>query len=95
MQILLDSPKPIPADSTIVANNSKITQLSIQLDGQRYALIKRLGRVFERTNKDILIDFLDLWVKHNIEQFPESERKSILELVETRRLEHSITHRKP
>lgn len=36
MQILIDSPKPIPADSTIVANNSKITQLPIQLDGQRY-----------------------------------------------------------
>ena len=94
MQIHLQASKVIPADSTIESQN-KITQLSIQLDGDRYALVKRLGRVFERTNKDIFIDLLDMWVKHNIEQFPEIERKSILELVETRRLEHSITHRKP
>ena len=94
MQIHLQAPQAIPADSTIKSQN-KITQLSIQLDGDRYALVKRLGRVFERTNKDIFIDFLDMWLKHNIEQFPEIERKSILELVETRRLEHSINHRKP
>ena len=36
-------------------------------DCEDYALLKRLGRVFERTNKDILIDFLGLWVKHSIE----------------------------
>ena len=94
MQIHLQAPKVIPADSTIKSQN-KITQLSIQLDGDRYALVKRLGRVFERTNKDIFIDLLDMWVKHNIEMFPEEERVKVLALVEERRLEHSITHRKP
>ena len=57
--------------------------------------MKRLGRVFERTNKDIFIDFLDMWLKHNIEMFPEGEREEVLALVEDRRLEHFITHRKP
>lgn len=57
--------------------------------------MKRLGRVFERTNKDIFIDFLDMWLKHNIEMFPERERAKVLALVDERRLEHSITHRKP
>lgn len=94
MQIHLQAPKVIPADSTIESQN-KITQLSIQLDGARYALVKRLGRVFERTNKDIFIDFLDMWLKHNIEMFPEEERAKVLALVEERILEHSITHRKP
>lgn len=94
MQIHLQASKVIPTDSTIESQN-KITQLSLQLDGNRYALVKRLGRVFERTNKDIFIDFLDMWLKHNIEMFPEDERKEVLALVEDRRLEHSITHRKP
>lgn len=30
-----------------------------------------------------------------IEMFPEEERKDVLALVDERRLEHSITHRKP
>lgn len=94
MQIHLQASKIVPADSTIESQN-KITQLSIQLDGDRYALVKRLGRVFERTNKDIFIDFLDMWLEHNIEMFPEDEREEVLALVENRRLEHSITHRKP
>jgi hypothetical protein len=32
---------------------------------------------------------------HFIEMFPEEERVKVLALVEERRLEHSITHRKP
>lgn len=52
MQIHLQAPQAIPADSTIKSQN-KITQLSIQLDGDRYALVKRLGRVFERKQRYI------------------------------------------
>ena len=94
MQIHLKAQKAVPSDSTLSPLN-KITQLSLQLDGHRYSLIKRLRRVFERTNKDILIDFLDMWLEHNIDSFPQDERETIMELVSEGRLEHSITHRKP
>lgn len=44
-------PKPIPSDSTIIVESQKATQLSINFDAHRYVLVRRLGRVFERTNK--------------------------------------------
>lgn len=73
MQIHLQASEVIPTD-TIIKSQNKITQLSLQLDGDRYALMKWLGRVFERTNKDIFIDFLDIWLKHNIEMFSVCDR---------------------
>lgn len=95
MQISFKANKLIPIDTTIDSSKTKMSALSIHLDGERYALIKRLGRVFERTNKDIFIDLLDIWLTENISYFPESEQEAILEMVKERKQEHSINHRKP
>jgi hypothetical protein len=54
-----------------------------------------MGRFFGRTNKDVLIDLIDLWVEHNIDMFPADERESIKELLEFRREGHTISNRKP
>lgn len=95
MQISYISPKPIPSDSTLVVESQKATQLSINLDAHRYVLVRRLGRVFERTNKDVLIDLLDLWLDRNIEMSPKEEQEDIKELLAYRRAGNTISNHKP
>lgn len=57
--------------------------------------MRRLGRFFGRTNKDVLIDLIDLWIEHNIEMFPADEIEAIRELLELRKARHTISNRKP
>lgn len=95
MQIFLTCPKPIPTDTTLVVEAHKSTQISLNLDSHRYVLVRRMGRFFGRTNKDVLIDLIGLWVEHNIDMFPADERESIKELLEFRREGHTISNRKP
>jgi len=61
MQIIKESAIAIPADSTLNPKEYNATQLSINLAPQRYVLVCRLGRVFERTNRDVIIDLLDAY----------------------------------
>lgn len=57
--------------------------------------MRRLGRFFGRTSKDVLIDLIDLWVEHNIEMFPADEIEAIRELLELRKAGHTISNRNP
>lgn len=59
MQLFLDAFKPIPSDATLDPSTQKPAQLSVLLDGYRYTLVRRLGRVYSRTNKNIMIDLID------------------------------------
>lgn len=44
-------------------NKLQSAQVSVRLDGSRYAKLKKAGIAFEMTHKDILIEGFDLWLK--------------------------------
>lgn len=95
MQLSLNAYKPIPKDDTLDEYIQKSAQLSVLLDGIRYVLVRRLGRVFNRTNKDIIIDLLDAWLEHNIEMFPADEQETIKNIIIDRKAGNNISNRKP
>lgn len=53
----------VETSATSSENKLQSAQVSVRLDGTRYAKLKKAGIAFEMTHKDILIEGFDLWLK--------------------------------